>query len=283
MWEPLWVVHVWCMVRLVQSQCHKSNEAGGVLSNTECLELQLDIKELQIAEDILQCKSIITPEAPITVCLVKDVSTCLQLGGEFNPDQLEIFLSAEEAWKDFIFPTNLLASSNFCYLTVEGKPVINDWDTCVALIEAVELAIGIPNTFVKDRLAIIERKLSGIKDDLPSLSAVCLETPYLLNHKQNNLIIIKNLQKVNNKVTEIIDMVNLTPLESACGTFEFGVYSHEEIMCLKLELVRTRQKRSTLLNYFLGDGQRTDRIQNQVHDITKTINSNTQNLYQNQE
>ena len=94
---------------------------------------------------------------------------------------------------------------------------------------------------------------------------------------------LKSLQKVHNKVTEIQDMVNLTPLESACGTFEFGVYSYEEITCLKLELVRTRQKRSTLVNYFLGDGQRTDRIQNQVHDITNTINSETQNLYQNQE
>ena len=30
-------------------------------------------------------------------------------------------------------------------------------------------------------------------------------------------------------------------------------------------------------------GQRTDRIQNQVHNITNTINSNTPNLYQNQE
>ena len=89
----------------------------------------------------------------------------------------------------------------------------------MALIEAVQLVVGIPNTFVLDRLAIIKRKLSGIKDNLPSLSAVCLETPYLLNHKQNNLIMLKNLQKVNNKVTEIIDMVNLTPLESACRTF----------------------------------------------------------------
>ena len=165
-----------------------------MLSNTERLELQLDIKELQteiilraveIAEDIPQCKSIITPEAPMTVCLVKDVSTCLQLGGGFNPDQLEIFLSDEEAWKDFIYPTNLLASSNFCYLTVEGKPVINNWNTCVALIEGVQLAVGIPNTFVLDRLAIIKRKLSGIKDDLSSRS-ICLETPYHLNHKQNN-------------------------------------------------------------------------------------------------
>ena len=37
------------------------------------------------------------------------------------------------------------------------------------------------------------------------------------------------------------------------------------------------------MNYFLGDGERTDRIHNQVHDITKDINSNTQNVYQNQE
>jgi hypothetical protein len=134
MWEALWVIHVWCMIRLVQSQCHKSNEAGCGLSNTERLELQLDIKQLQIeimlraveiVEDIQQCKSNITPEAPVAVCLVKDVSTCMQLGVKFNPDQLEIFLSAAEAWKDFNYPTNVLASSNFCYLTVEGKPIIS--------------------------------------------------------------------------------------------------------------------------------------------------------------
>ena len=32
---------------LVLAQSHKINEAGGVLSNTERLEMQLDIKQLQ--------------------------------------------------------------------------------------------------------------------------------------------------------------------------------------------------------------------------------------------
>ena len=111
--------------------------------------------------------------------------------------------------------------------------------------------------------------MDGIKDNI-SGKALCKANPYLIAYEKH--ILLHNLEWLFYNTEEARSMVNLE-LTSNCGTFQFGKFTADEVACLKTELGKSkRKKRSTLLNYMLGDGQRTDQIANKVHDITLAIN-----------
>lgn len=294
MWEHLtWAISVLCMSTQVVGQCYKSTEVGGILKDATRLTKQIDLEAIrneillrgvEVAEGIPLCKSIATSNGKTPLCVVKNLLSCLNFGGEFAPDELEMWHNVENDWREYIFPSDLIMTNDFCYLTISNKPVINKIQTCNVLIETIKTAIGIENTFATSRLVIQEKVMTGVEDDITG-KALCHATAYLLASKQNDLILLKKLSQAFDKVSEMVKMVGLTLSDSECGDFEFGSFTKDQILCFKGELQRSvaRHKRSTLMNLLLGDGGRTDSIQNQVHDMTSIINSNSHKLYKNQE
>ena len=281
------------MPTLVVAQCFKSTEVGGILKDAERLTKTLDLQALhneivlrsiELAEGIPVCKAISTADGQVPVCIVENILTCLNFGGEFAPDELELFNSVATDWRDYIFPSDLIKTNEFCYLTISSKPVINKLVTCNAFITTIQTAIGIESNFASKRLVIKNKSLEGVKDDI-SGKALCHQTAYLMATMQKDLLQQKKLNTAFEKVNEMVKMVGLTLSNSECGDFIFGSFTVAEITCLKQKLKKsvTRRKRSTLLNLLLGDGARTDSLQNKMHSMTSVINDNSQKLFHNQE
>lgn len=294
MWE-LWacIINVWCMFAQVSGQCFKSKEVGGILTDATRLNKQIDIEGIrmeillrgfELVENIPHCKTITTADGQIPLCLVKNLVSCLNYGGELAPDQLELYNSVGQEWQKYIFPSDMIMTNDFCYLTINSKPIINKKQTCIALTDTIKDAIGLEKSYSNHRLIIKDNTLMGAKDDIPG-QALCQQTPYLMAQKQSDLILLNKLGQAYDKTSEIIKMVGLALSTSNCGEINFGLFTQEQISCLKEEFKeqQTRRKRSTLLNLLLGDGARTDSIQNKVHDMTSIINDNSLKLYKNQE
>ena len=294
MWEYLtWIFCVLCMPGEVIAQCFKNNEVGGVLQDSERLTKTLDLQALrdeivlrgvEIAEGIPICKAVSTSDGQINLCIVENILACLNYGGEFAPDELELYNSVDTEWREYIFPSDLIKTEEFCYLTISSKPVINKISTCTISINTIKTAIGIESNFANKRLVIKNKSMTGVEDDISGKS-LCHQTAYLMASKQKDLLQQKKLSKAFEKVTEMIKMVGLTISSSECGDFIFGSFSDDQITCLKGELQKsiTRRKRSTLLNLLLGDGARTDSLQNRMHSMTSVINDNSHKLFNNQE
>jgi hypothetical protein len=294
MWEHwAWIMSVLCMSTQVLGQCYKSREVGGILKdatrltrqiNVEAMRNEILLRVVELVESMPHCKSITTADGQTPLCVVKDLLTCMNFGGEFAPDELELFNSVENEWREHIFPSDLILTNDFCYLTINTKPIINKKETCYALVDLIKAEIGIGSNFADHRLVIQDKSLTGVQDDVLGQS-LCHQTAYLLAEKQSDLILLRKLGQAFDKITEIIKMVGLTIRNSECGDVNFGHFTTEQILCFKRELQEppTRSKRSTLLNLLLGDGARTDTIQNKVHDMTSVINDNSLKLYNNQE
>ena len=294
MWEHwAWIISVLCMSTQVFGQCYKSREVGGILKdatrltrqiNVEAIRNEILLRGVELVESIPRCKSVATSDGETPLCVVKDLLSCMNFGGEFAPDELELFNSVENEWREHIFPSDMILTNDFCYLTINSKPVINKKETCNALADMIKTEIGIGKSFSDHRLVIQDKILTGVQDDVPGQS-LCHQTAYLLAEKQSDLILLRKLGQAFDKITEIIKMVGLTMSNSECGDVNFGYFTTEQILCFKRELQepQTRRKRSTLLNLLLGDGARTDSIQNKVHDMTSVINDNSLKLYNNQE
>ena len=277
----------------VLGQCYKSREVGGILKdatrltrqiNVEAMRNEILLRGVELVESMPRCKSITTSDGQTPLCVVKDLLTCMNFGGEFAPDELELFNSVENEWREHIFPSDMILTNDFCYLTINNKPVINKKETCYALVDVIKTEIGIGSNFADHRLVIQDKSLTGVQDDVLGQS-LCHQTAYLLAEKQSDLILLRKLGQAFDKITEIIKMVGLTMRNSECGDVNFGHFTTEQILCFKREFQepQTRRKRSTLLNLLLGDGARTDSIQNKVHDMTSVINDNSLKLYNNQE
>ena len=277
----------------VLGQCYKSREVGGILKdatrltrqiNVEAMRNEILLRGVELVESMPSCKSITTSDGQTPLCVVKDLLTCMNFGGEFAPDELELFNSVENEWREHIFPSDMILTNDFCYLTINNKPVINKKETCYALVDVIKTEIGIGSNFADHRLVIQDKSLTGVQDDVLGQS-LCHQTAYLLAEKQSDLILLRKLGQAFDKITEIIKMVGLTMRNSECGDVNFGHFTTEQILCFKREFQepQTRRKRSTLLNLLLGDGARTDSIQNKVHDMTSVINDNSLKLYNNQE
>ena len=276
-----------CHVFSVRAQCYQTQEAGGILKDTTRTVKKLDVlalrdevimRTIELMKDNPKCQTLVNEQ----VCAVKDLETCLNMGGEFTSDQLELYNSAEESMKNMIFPTDLIQTSDLCYLTTEGKATLNDLKICKQMIDLISTTVSLPNKFVEGRLIIKSKAMMGVKDDI-SGQTLCKANPYVMAYKKYNLLILHNLERLYYDLEEIRSMVNLDPI-SSCGNFQFGKFTVEEITCLETELGKSkRRKRSTLLNYMLGDGQRTDKIANKVHDITLALNANAQNSFKNEE
>ena len=123
-------------------------------------------------------------------------------------------------------------TNDFYYLTIKSKPIIHKQETCTALVETIKSAIGV----------IQNKIMCGVHDDIPGWT-LCYQTAYLLAEKQSNLILMKKLGKVYNKLNEIIKIVGLTTKDSVCGDFIFGTFTNSQIQCIKRELTRSLGRR----------------------------------------
>jgi len=276
-----------CHVSSVRAQCYQTVEAGGILKDTTRTVQKLDvlalrdeviIRTLELISENPRCQTLVNEY----VCTVKDMKTCLDMGGEFTSDELETFNSAEESMKDLIFPTDLIQLSDLCYLTIGKKATLNDLTVCKTMIELISTTVSLPNKFREGGLVIKSRVMMGVKDNI-SGQTLCKANPYVMAYKKYILLILHNLENLYYDLVEIKSMVNLNPT-STCGSFTFGKFTVEQTTCLQNELGESKRKRrSTLLQYMLGDGQRTDQIANKVHDITLALNANAQNSFKNKE
>ena len=293
MWEHwAWTMSVLFMSTQVLGQCYKSREVGGILKdatrltrqiNVEAMRNEILIRGIELVESIPHCKSITTSDGQTPLCVVRDLATCMKFGGEMKLDELELYNSVENEWREHIFPSDLILAKDFCYLTINAKPIIHKKETCYAMVDVIKGEIGIASNFADHRLVIQDKSLTGVQDDVLGQS-LCHQTAYLLAEKQSDLILLRKLGQAFDKITEIIKMVGLTIRNYECGNVNFGHFTTDQILCFKRELQGpTRSKRSTLLNLLLGDGARTDTIQNKVHDMTSVINDNSLKLYHNQE
>ena len=293
MWEHwAWTMSVLFMSTQVLGQCYKSREVGGILKdatrltrqiNVEAMRNEILLRVVELVESMPHCKSITTSDGQTPLCVVKDLATCMKFGGEMKLDELELYNSVENEWREHIFPSDLILAKDFCYLTINAKPIIHKKETCNAMVDVIKGEIGIASNFADHRLVIQDKSLTGVQDDVLGQS-LCHQTAYLLAEKQSDLILLRKLGQAFDKITEIIKMVGLTIRNYECGNVNFGHFTTDQILCFKRELQGpTRSKRSTLLNLLLGDGARTDTIQNKVHDMTSVINDNSLKLYHNQE
>ena len=108
MWEHwAWSISVLCMATQVFGQCYKSREVGGILKDATRLNKQINVEairneilfwDVELVESIPRCKSVATSDGETPLCVVKDLLSCMNFGGEFAPDELELFNSVENEW-----------------------------------------------------------------------------------------------------------------------------------------------------------------------------------------
>ena len=77
----------------VVGQCYKSTEVGGILKDATRLTKQIDLEAIrneillrgvEVAEGIPLCKSVATSNGKTPLCVVKNLLSCLNFGGEFR-------------------------------------------------------------------------------------------------------------------------------------------------------------------------------------------------------
>ena len=288
-------------------QCFTTPQQGGSLTDSFIIEENLDLEELmkntiklslEIYKAIPKCTTIIHNQKNIEICITSSVQECLEVGGSFEPANMEMFLSSPPDLQAMTWLTNLQATPKmeYCHYTQSGRPELVTEATCKAALEEISGSLQVTNNFIADdenisRLVLMKSKLEKIPTTFKG-SVLCQNTPQLQATTALASSLLKKLKKLFNNIKEAYELINSSDLNTlltsfeTCGEeeFKFGDYSKEMSTCIEKSLatVLTREKRASVVSYLLGDGSSIDRLQNNMNHLEQTFDHDVRSIAANE-
>lgn len=289
------------------AQCFTTPEQGSSLQDAFIIEENVDLGKLLKSTIMLSienwistpsCKDIMHNADIHKVCITSSVQQCLEVGGAFEPGNMDMFLSSSEELQAATWLTDLQATPGmeYCHYQHAGKPELVTKTTCSQILEEIGTSLHISNAFVADqdnisRLVLKEKSLVRIPVTYTG-EVLCLSTPHLQASIALSLSLAEKLEKLYNNIKEAYNLINspeletlLTTLEN-CGNAEFifGNYSSTMMNCIRraVPAINIRSKRASVLSYILGDGAGLDNLQNNIHHLEKTFDKDIRSIAANE-